>query len=325
MGEAAVTNNNQRCIHWCKERSIGAAALGTTAIAVAILGGTIAVLAATGQLGSVVQFAANGWQLPAVKIVLLAGAVVISAAVITATVVITHKFGKESSPQSLNGKKSFPLPTEEEINEQRTDTSWIHKMTIGDVAKMEELLAGGAKINQRDKNDVTPLHWAAFHNDCVLVKELLKKGADTNAIDDEKRTPLHFAVGDGAVDAIEILVEENPNLLEKQAKFGYTAMHHAALFGHSGVLRILKRMGANIDAISNKEKTPLHVVANKGNLEVVNTLIELGANKDILNIDNKTAADLAQESIFIEDALTRMKILQALGEHPEPSSPLVEQ
>ncbi len=74
-----VENKDNGRIHWCKEHSIGTVALAATVLAVALLGATIAVLAATGQLGAVAQFANYAWQMPAVKIGMLVGAGVVAA------------------------------------------------------------------------------------------------------------------------------------------------------------------------------------------------------------------------------------------------------
>ena len=71
------------------------------------------------------------------------------------------------------------------------------------------LLEGGADVNARAENDVTPLHMAAIENtNPEVIRVLLGAGADVNAKTGESVTPLHLAAMDNTnPEVVEVLLE----------------------------------------------------------------------------------------------------------------------
>ena len=69
---------------------------------------------------------------------------------------------------------------------------------------MSRLFAGwwprGFPVNAADKEDLTPLHYAAETYDTDTVNELIALGADVNALDVYQRTPLHLAAWVGSAE-----------------------------------------------------------------------------------------------------------------------------
>ncbi len=61
------------------------------------------------------------------------------------------------------------------------------------------------RVNMRDHNNKTPLHYAAENDDAEVIKALLVKGADVNALDNAGKTALHYAVAREAPDEKMIL------------------------------------------------------------------------------------------------------------------------
>lgn len=49
-------------------------------------------------------------------------------------------------------------------------------------------------LNDRDKRESTPLHWAAYLNKEIALSFLIAWGADPNSTDADSNTPLHLAV-----------------------------------------------------------------------------------------------------------------------------------
>lgn len=67
----------------------------------------------------------------------------------------------------------------------------------------------GIRINAKDKDGATPLHWAAESGNVDIVKILLEKGARVDAVDNKYRaTPLHGAAQNGHIYVVKVLLEK---------------------------------------------------------------------------------------------------------------------
>jgi ankyrin repeat protein len=78
----------------------------------------------------------------------------------------------------------------------------------GDPEIVRALATGGADVNERDDDQLTPLHWAVLTNHAGAVKALIAAGANVNAVDKHGFTPLHYAatVDFGNADTVKALV-----------------------------------------------------------------------------------------------------------------------
>ena len=65
----------------------------------------------------------------------------------------------------------------------------------GDESRVRSLLAAGADPNIRNREDMSPLHWAALKESDNVVKALLASDADPNVQIESGLTPLHYATG----------------------------------------------------------------------------------------------------------------------------------
>jgi len=50
---------------------------------------------------------------------------------------------------------------------------------------------------------------------------------------------------------------------------GFTPLHVAASEGHSSLIELLAKFGAEVDARTNNYRTPLHIACLRGNLTVI--------------------------------------------------------
>ena len=72
--------------------------------------------------------------------------------------------------------------------------------------KASLLLGEGVDINQSDKDNNTPMHFAAFNGHVLALEFLLNKGAKINPVNVQGSTPMHLAAMKGHVGALEFLL-----------------------------------------------------------------------------------------------------------------------
>jgi hypothetical protein len=106
--------------------------------------------------------------------------------------------------------------------------------TMGNIATVKALLAGGADIHATDPDNMTPLHWAVVAHRPEVMKALLDGGAKVNVVDRFGYTPLLYAstidFGDAESAATLLKAAADPAIKDKKGK---TPLTHARDF-HSG-------------------------------------------------------------------------------------------
>lgn len=128
------------------------------------------------------------------------------------------------------------------------------------IEKIKNLLEQGANINQKDIYGNTALNSIILRKP-EIVKLFMDNGADIFTKNNDLLTPLHTA-----------------------------ASYHDTLYS----IHILVEKGLNINEMDKHQMTPLHCAALSGCLENVELLVSLGANTALLEIDGKTAQELAR-------------------------------
>ena len=189
--------------------------------------------------------------------------------------------------------------------------------------------SGRARATDKDKDNATPLHWAAINGKAEACTYLIEQGADVNAVGGTLRaTPLHWASRNGLAHTMDLLIQHgaNPRLLDVQ---GYSSLHtvthssnywallyllcrpktavdepdrsghtplHWAVYQRDGVsTRILLKLGANPNAVDREGRTSLHWAAFVGNKSCLTQLLEAGADIHAKNRDQRTAEEMASE------------------------------
>ena len=79
---------------------------------------------------------------------------------------------------------------------------------------------------------------------------------------------------------------------EQIDKSGRTALHWAAISGHTEVVKLLLSKGSNILAESSNKMNALHMAVEAGRVETVRALMEFVANDE----EKKTALTMAKNS-----------------------------
>ena len=152
-------------------------------------------------------------------------------------------------------------------------------------APMEDRLA--TKLaGMIDRNGKTPVH-LAFECGHIKTIEVFLRDPKILKLRMEKchTTPLHLAVKRGQTEVVRLVVafvnaKKNEDQFKKLTDVfdmrdsdRYTLMHSAAELKTSEIFRILLDSTNNITECDRKEWTPLHVAADRGNVEVVSEFI----------------------------------------------------
>ena len=85
----------------------------------------------------------------------------------------------------------------------------IDYVKLGNITKVQELIAQGVDLNVQDEYGYTALIWASCYNKPDMVKLLLKAGADDEITDVDKHNALYWVNYYGHPKIIELL---NKNL-----------------------------------------------------------------------------------------------------------------
>ena len=165
------------------------------------------------------------------------------------------------------------------------------------------LIEHGANMDLKDKNGETALHYAVrYHRDsCGVLSCLVKNGADINACANGNCTPLMIASKDGLVNTATFLIKFGAKM-DLQDKHGQTALHYAAFNYREScdVLSCLVKNGANVNACTNDNCTPLMIASENFKVNVVTFLVEHGANLDMQDNNFDTALHYAVSSNTFE-------------------------
>lgn len=143
-------------------------------------------------------------------------------------------------------------------------------------ALMEKIDKDHSLMKGKDKEGKTPLHWAVYIGHRDVAAYLIKKGADVKARDNKGFTPVHMA-------ALQIREEVPLTQEEKKKKIDWETR---AIGGEMAALLI--KNGADIHALTDDKRTPLHLSGISGLGEVTRTLVEAGAEVNPRDAKGKT-------------------------------------
>ena len=128
--------------------------------------------------------------------------------------------------------------------------------------------------------------WALVMAGLIALVPVANSGAATD-------TEMFDAVRAGDAEKVKALLQADPKLAEARTEDGSTALHLAALEGHSDIARRLLAGGAQVNARGLREETPLHMAMYDAHLEVAEVLLASQADVNAQNADGQTPLHLA--------------------------------
>ena len=156
---------------------------------------------------------------------------------------------------------------------------------VGDLPRVQALLAAGADCDPRNADGATALMLAAHAGKLDVVHALIEAGADVNATDERGWGPLMKAVYNpdldrGFADVVETLAQAGARV-ETPITYGIRSLMLAAGYGEAAVVETLLKAGADVLARNDGGLTALMMVKEKFYVDVINLLHEAERNAGV--------------------------------------------
>lgn len=170
-----------------------------------------------------------------------------------------------------------------------------------DPEALARLTVDDAHLRAQDDAGYFALHLAAVGGRTRCLDLLLSHpGCDVNVYNQQGRTALHLSAFRGHLSAVErLLLADGIQVNQRSQGNGCTAAYFASCAGHARVVEALLRAGADANAATQSNSTPLIVAAFGGSLAAVEVLLAAGANPNVRNDAGSTAMHVAASSGFV--------------------------
>lgn len=181
------------------------------------------------------------------------------------------------------------------------------------------LLEKGAAMNMANEDGLTPLQLAAKLDNCEAISLLLQRGAPLETRSLSGLTALQIAAQKKYWIAFDLLVIGGANI-NAWTKDGETLLHEQAResFSSTSIAARLVDQGANIEARSSQDYTALQCAAMSGNKTMFMFLLSQGANIDVLTPKGETLLHITPP--LNNDCLTILEALLDRGLGPNALS-----
>lgn len=190
---------------------------------------------------------------------------------------------KSFNPDMLDKENKVPLLTQLCMNR--------------DVAGVRILIKAGANVNYVATDSRAILHKAVDADHAEIITLLLKAGANPLAQAGNKAVPLHDAVWSARTESIKALLPAYKDInYSPPGGFNGTPINLAIDRNHGQVVQLFIDAGIDLNDCSRGELPLIHA-AKAGKAEIITQLLNGGADKNARNKDNKTARDMAAESV----------------------------
>ncbi len=153
---------------------------------------------------------------------------------------------------------------------------------------IERLLAAGAQVNDSDGDGRSVLHMAVFSKNVESVRLLVEHKVDFEKRDKNGLTPLHYAfVIEGCANIGELLLKRGASINALFSMEGLsvpvTLLQYKSARGDAQVVKMLLLYKADVraklaDTLTTGGETALHLAASSGHADVCRLLLEYGSD-----------------------------------------------
>ncbi|KAL7641411.1 UNVERIFIED_CONTAM: hypothetical protein RMT77_008551 [Armadillidium vulgare] len=182
----------------------------------------------------------------------------------------------------------------------QTKETPIHYVALtGNETVLAEMLANvppekmQTLVNMTSSKGWSPLLSASQHGHVGIVDILLKHQARVDIFDSEGKAALHLAADKGFKPVCNALLSHKAFVNARSIK-GLTALHLASSSGQQELVQsLIVNFNAQKDPFTMSKQTPLHLAAERGQLNVCATLLKLGADTVATTAAGQKAVHLA--------------------------------
>jgi len=172
----------------------------------------------------------------------------------------------------------------------------------GNAALAARLLKAGADPKATRWNGETALMIAAGAGSVEEVKLLIDAGLDVNAAESQKgQNALMWAAAEGHPDVVDLLIQRGANV-NAATKGGFTALAFATMKNDSASVRLLIKAGADPNnPLPDKEKTKMLLLAAAyDSTQAAMALLDGGANPNVADRRGRTPLHIAAQAGSLE-------------------------
>lgn len=217
-------------------------------------------------------------------------------------------------------KTEFELKVNDEVVQQKqrpakarpataTELHMMNHVSELTCDKFQTYLQMGADIDARDGNRKTALHFAAENGALVAVNILIDAGADINAREINGAVPLALAAWEGHRAIVERLISVGADIEVADCN-GVTPIGYATKNRKPHIVQDFIAHGAAVKFRSQQGHTALIGAAKDGNTDIITLLISAGADETIRDLEGRRAIDFAENKRLFIDAVFRGRELQ---------------
>lgn len=169
----------------------------------------------------------------------------------------------------------------------------------GHASMVDVLAKAGADLSVQGSKG-TALHYAAFAKSREVAESLLNNGANPSTSGPGGLTALHISVFDPAEGLLKLLLRAGAHVNAKTEHGGASALHIALSFEptNTKIIRLLLDHGADVNIRGDypKGETPLHIAAHSGKISAAALLVSRGADVRAKCANGETALHRAASS-----------------------------